>query len=120
LEVKVFVAIQDIGDVAVGQAVFMRVSACPYPDYGTLRATVTAISPDAITSQDPSRLIERGSRLGSITGYEVTGRPDVLVLEDAGRSCKIQAGMEGRVDIVSKEETVLHFLLRKARLITDV
>ena len=120
LEVKAFVAIQDIGDVAIGQSMFMRVSACPYPDYGTLQATVTAISPDAITSQDGSRLIGRGSRLGSITGYEVTGHPDVLVLEDAGRSCKIQAGMEGRVDIVSREETVLHFLLRKARLITDV
>jgi len=120
LEVKAVVAIQDIGDVAVGQFVFMRVSACPYPDYGTLQATVTAISPDAITSQDSSRLVERGSRLGSMTGYEVTARPETLVLEDAGRSCKIQAGMEGRVDIVSREETVLQFLLRKARLITDV
>ena len=120
LEVKAFVAIQDIGDVAVGQPVFMRVSACPYPDYGTLQATVTAISADAITSQDAGRMVERGARLGSMTGYEVTARPEVLVLEDAGRSCKIQAGMEGRADIVSKEETVLQFLLRKARLITDV
>ena len=120
LEVKAFVAIQDIGDVAVGQTVFMRVSACPYPDYGTLQGTVTAISPDAITSQYSSRLIERGARLGSTTGYEVTARPDTLVLEDAGRSCEIQAGMEGRVDIVSREETVLHYLLRIARFITDV
>ena len=120
LEVKAFVAIQDIGDVAVGQTVFMRVSACPYPDYGTLQATVTAISPDAITSQDASRLGERGARLGSMTGYEVTARPETLILEDAGRSCTIQAGMEGRVDIVSREETVLQFLLRKARLIADV
>jgi len=120
LEVKAFVAIQDIGDVAVGQPVFMRVSACPYPDYGTLQATVTAISPDAITSQDAGRLVERGARLGSTTVYEVTARPEVLTLVDAGRSCKIQAGMEGRADIVSKEETVLQFLLRKARLITDV
>ena len=120
LEVKAFVAIQDIGDVAVGQPVVMRVSACPYPDYGTLQGTVTAISPDAITSQNSSRLVERGSRLGSMTGYEVTARPETLVLEDAGRSCEIQAGMEGRVDIVSREETVLQFLLRKARLITDV
>ena len=98
----------------------MRVSACPYPDYGTLQARVTAISPDAITSQNSSRLGERGARLGSTTGYEVTARPDTLVLEDAGRFCEIQAGMEGRVDIVSREETVLHFLLRKARLIIDV
>ena len=120
LEVKAFVAIQDIGDVAVGQSVFMRVSACPYPDYGTLQATVTAISADAITSQDAGRMVERGARLGSMTGYGVTARPEVLVLEDAGRSCKIQTGMEGRADIVSKEETVLQFLLRKARLITDV
>ena len=95
LEVKAFVAIQDIGDVAVGQPVFMRVSACPYPDYGTLQATVIAISPDAVTTQN------------STTGYEVTARPDTLVLEDAGRSCKIQAGMAGRADIVSREETVL-------------
>jgi len=120
LEVKAFVAIQDIGDVALGQRLFMRVSACPYPDYGTLQATVTAISPDAITSQNSSRLVERGARLGSMTGYDVTARPDTLVLENGGRSCEIQAGMEGRVDIVSREETVLQFLLRKARLITDV
>ena len=104
LEVKALVAIQDIGDVAVGQPVFMRVSACPYPDYGTLQATVTSISPDAIAA----------------TGYEVTARPDTLVLEDGGRNCTILSGMEGRADIVSREETVLRFLLRKARLITDV
>ncbi len=120
LEVKAFVAIQDIGNVAVGQAVFMRVSACPYPDYGTLQATVTAISPDAVTSQDPGQLVERGTRFGSMTGYEVTARPETLVLEDGGRSCTIQAGMEGRADIVSREETVLQFLLRKARLIADI
>jgi HlyD family secretion protein len=120
LEVKAFVAIQDIGEVAIGQLLFMRVSACPYPDFGTLRATVTAISPDAITSRDVSRLVERGARLGSMTGYDVTAQPDTLVLENGERSCEIQAGMEGRVDIVSREETVLKFLLRKARLITDV
>jgi HlyD family secretion protein len=120
LEVKAFVAIQDIGDIVVGQTVFMRVSACPYPDYGTLRAMVTAISPDAITSQDPGRIAERGTGFGSMTAYEVTARPETLVLEDDGRSCKIQAGMEGRADIVSREETVLRFLLRKARLITDI
>jgi HlyD family secretion protein len=120
LEVKAFVAIRDIGDVSLGQPVFMRVSACPYPDYGTLQATVTAISPDAIRSQDTSRLINRGARPGDTTGFEVTARPETLVLKDTGRSCEIQAGMEGRVDIVSKEETVLRFLLRKARFITDI
>ena len=120
LEIKAFVAIQDIGDVALGQTVFMRVSACPYPDYGTLQGTVTAISPDAISAQDRGQIVGRGTRLGSTTGYDVTARPDTLVLEDAGRSCKIQTGMEGRADIVSREETVLQFLLRKARFMADV
>ena len=120
LEIKAFVAIQDIGDVALGQTVFMRVSACPYPDYGTLQGTVTAISPDAIALQDPSRMVGRGARLGSATGYDVTARPHTLVLQDAGRACEILAGMEGRVDIVSREETVLQFLLRKARFVADV
>jgi HlyD family secretion protein len=120
LEVKAFVAIQDIGDVALGQPVYMRVSACPYPDYGTLQATVTAVSPDAVSSQDRRRIVGRGGRLGSTTGYDVTARPDTLVLKKSGRSCEIQAGMEGRADIVSREETVLQFLLRKARLSADV
>jgi multidrug efflux pump subunit AcrA (membrane-fusion protein) len=32
----------------------------------------------------------------------------------------MQAGMEGRADIITKEETVLKFLLRKAKLMADV
>ncbi len=120
LEIKAFVAIQDIGDVSLGQTVFMRVSACPYPDYGTLQGTVTAISPDAISLQDPGRMVGRGARLGSATGYDVTARPHTLVLKDAGRACEILAGMEGLADIVSREETVLQFLLRKARFVADV
>ena len=120
LEIKAFVEIQDIGDVSLGQTGFMRVSACPYPDYGTLQGTVTAISPDAVSVQDRNRMVGGGAPLGSLTGYDVTVDPDTLVLKDAGRSCKIQAGMEGRADIVSREETVLQFLLRKARFIADV
>jgi len=120
LEIKAFVAAQDIGQVEIGQTVHVRVSACPYPDYGTLQGTVTAISPDAISAQDRGQIVGRGTRLGSTTGYDVTARPDTLVLEDAGRSCKIQTGMEGRADIVSREETVLQFLLRKARFMADV
>lgn len=53
-------------------------------------------------------------------GYEVTARPDALVLTDEAQPCSIQAGMEGRADIVSRQDTVLKFLLRKARLIADI
>jgi HlyD family secretion protein len=116
LEIKAVAAIQDIGAIAVGQRVHMRVSACPYPDYGTLGGTVTAISPDVVRPLD-ARVAYGAGASGGI-GYEVTARPDTLVLQDRARRCKIQPGMEGRADIVSDEQTVLQFLLGKARLIT--
>jgi multidrug efflux pump subunit AcrA (membrane-fusion protein) len=50
----------------------------------------------------------------------VTIKPETLVLGKGKNPCHIQLGMEGRVDIVSREETVLKFFLRKARLIADL
>ncbi|HEY9658023.1 MAG TPA: HlyD family secretion protein, partial [Allocoleopsis sp.] len=52
--------------------------------------------------------------------YEVTIDPDSRALTQGNQSCLLQPGMEGSVDIVTREETVLQFLLRKARLITDL
>ncbi|HBL13917.1 MAG TPA: HlyD family secretion protein, partial [Cyanobacteria bacterium UBA11162] len=57
---------------------------------------------------------------GTPSFYEVTIQPERLSLGDGTRQCLIQLGMEGRADIISREETVLQFLLRKARLITDL
>jgi multidrug efflux pump subunit AcrA (membrane-fusion protein) len=119
LQIKALVAIRDIGRVDIGQRVHVRVSACPYTDYGTLEGTVTAISPDAIMAQDVGR-IYGGAAVAGATGYEVTARPDGLVLADGVHLCDIQAGMEGRADIVTTQETVLKFLLRKARLSADI
>ena len=50
----------------------------------------------------------------------MTIKPETLVLGKGKNLCHIQLGMEGRVDIVSREETVLKFFLRKARLIADL
>lgn len=52
--------------------------------------------------------------------YEVTIEPEGLSLGRETRQCSIKMGMEGRADIISKQETVLQFFLRKARLIADV
>jgi HlyD family secretion protein len=120
LEIKAFVALRDIGKVELGQNVQMRVSACPFTDFGTLRGSVVAISPDAIPAQEASATRRRGFRgRGASSGYEVTIRPETLTLEASGRTCAIQTGMEGPAQIISREETVLRFVLRKARLATD-
>lgn len=113
LAIKALVSSVDISKVATGQKVQMRVSACPYPDFGTLPGTVTAISPDAIAPETQDK--------NAVTGnFQVTIAPKSMKLIAPGRECRISTGMEGRADIISREETVLAFILRKARLLTDL
>lgn len=122
LEIKAIVANQDIDKVAVGQKVQMKVSACPYPDFGTLKGIVIAVSPDTTSSQDNS--LEASSPAQNINtrtsanSFKATIQPESLVLMNGVRQCRIQAGMEAQADIISQEETALQFLLRKARIIT--
>ena len=115
LKIEAAVASGDISKVQVGQKVQMRVSACPYTDYGVLSGRVKAISPDA---KVPAKELGGDSpRLPAMATYQVTVQPDTTLLKNGKAKCLIQPGMEGRVDIISKEETVLQFMLRKARLI---
>ncbi|MEH2193463.1 MAG: HlyD family efflux transporter periplasmic adaptor subunit [Nostoc sp.] len=124
--VKAVVASEDKSKLKIGQQVQMRVSACPYPDYGTLNGKVEAISPDAMTpptnSTNGSLTHANTTPKAAVPGafYQVTIEPESLVLGKGKNLCQIQLGMEGRVDIISREETVLQFFLRKARLIADV
>jgi multidrug efflux pump subunit AcrA (membrane-fusion protein) len=91
----------------------LRVSAYPYPDYGTLAGAVRAITADAITPQS--------NAITSHTPYyEVTIQPEKLSLQKDNQSYFIEPGMEVTADIITKEETLLTFILRKARLITDL
>ena len=124
LEVKAAVSPKDISKLEEGQNVHMRVSACPYPDYGTLKGVVRQISQDTIKPQGNSStaattvLSHKG--VTNPLFYEVTIEPESLLIGRGKKQCAIQLGMEGRADIISREETVLKFILRKARLLTDL
>jgi HlyD family secretion protein len=120
LVIKALVPTQEIAKVEIGQQVQMRVSACPYPDYGTLLGTVSTISPDASSPQkNNGNQGERSNSKQENSSYNVTIQPEHLELSSQTQTCKIQSGMEGRADIITKEETVLTFILRKARLLTE-
>jgi HlyD family secretion protein len=121
LVVKAWVPSQDIGKVAIGQPVQMRVSACPYPDYGTLSGVVQAISPDAIEQQEQpdSTALPPTAAAPKTAAYEITIQPNQRILRAKGKECPMQSGMNGQADIVSKEETLLLFIGRKARLLSS-
>ena len=118
LVIKSMISPADIRKVAVDQKVQLRVDACPYPDYGTLKGVVSAISPDAITSQNNSGT--GGSATGGVSYFEVTVKPETLDFGHGEHQCHLQTGMAAAASIISREETALQFMLRRARLISDL
>jgi multidrug efflux pump subunit AcrA (membrane-fusion protein) len=122
--VKARVAAQDIAQIKICKEknildciegkVQLRISAYPYPDYGTLNGAVRAITADAITPQNNQ------PTASATPYYEVTIEPERLYLQKTNQFYPIQAGMEVTADIISREETLLTFILRKARLLADL
>jgi multidrug efflux pump subunit AcrA (membrane-fusion protein) len=111
LNIKALVSIADIPSVKVGQTVQMRIAACPYSDYGMGTGKVVEIAAD-VKSEKPG-----GTAPQQPTGvYEVTIKPDRLSLTRGQKSCQMRSGMDGRADIISTEETVFQFILKKSRL----
>jgi multidrug efflux pump subunit AcrA (membrane-fusion protein)/DNA-binding NarL/FixJ family response regulator len=103
------VATEDISKLKTGQDVQLKISACPYPDYGILRGTVKAISPDVVEASSQNQ-----------NSYQITIEPQNNFLGTSKRKCFIQVGMNGSADILTEKETVIGFLLRKARLKTGI
>lgn len=124
MTIKATIAASDVDKVKVGQKAQLRVSACPYTDYGTLNGTVKTISPDAIVAASRSDGTDETSSPSQLANtapiYEVMIEPEHSALKQKSKECRIQLGMEGKIDIISKQETVLEWLLRKARFIADV
>lgn len=112
LVVKTRVEAQDIDKVKPGQKVQIQVSACPYTDYGTLNGTVKTVAPDVLPASNETDASAHAS-------YQVIIQPHTKFM-GSERQCRLQSGMEGRADIISREETVLKFILRKTRLITGL
>ncbi|WP_310488426.1 HlyD family efflux transporter periplasmic adaptor subunit [Chamaesiphon sp. VAR_69_metabat_338] len=119
LNIMATVASADIDNVKVGYPVQMRVSACPHTDYGVVSGKVREVSADAKSiDKNGGNNPDKQSQAPANGVYEATIVPDALTLSQGGKTCQIRSGMDGRADIIAKEETVLQFMLRKARLFT--
>lgn len=120
--IKAHVSPQDIGQIKTGQSITMKISSCPYPDYGTLNGEITTISPDlaAQPSSTTDLATQNSLEYSSKNYYEVTIQTPVQALSSNNHTCPLQAGMDGTVDIVTRQETVLVFLMRKMKLLVDL
>ncbi|MDV2995824.1 MAG: Leukotoxin export protein LtxD [Chroococcidiopsis sp. SAG 2025] len=116
LDIKTYVPGAEISKIKPGQQVQMRVSACPYPDYGTLKGVVKTVAPDVVPTASGAAS-ESPTPAGA---YEVTIQPNTWFVGTGDRLCRLQPGMEGTVDIISKSETPLQFVLRKARILSGI
>ena len=116
LSIEALIPSQEIGKVEAGQATQTKISACPYPDYGTLKGVVTNVAPDATTSQGNNS----PSPGSGATFYKVTISPESLTFGNRENKCSLQTGMQGQTDITTKSDTVLKYVLRKAKLLTNI
>lgn len=120
LIIKAMIPTSDIKHVSVGQKVFLRFDACPYPDYGILKGVVSTVSPDAISPQSNSSTSSTATTAGGVSYFEASIKPDDTKFGNHEHICHIQAGMSASSEIISKEETAMQFMLRKARIISDL
>jgi multidrug efflux pump subunit AcrA (membrane-fusion protein) len=116
LAIEATVSPSEISKIAKGQRVEMKVSACPYPEYGTLGGKVTEISVDTSQTEPHPKNPLSAVASSAVSFYRVRVQPDKLLLQQGKNKCPIKLGMEGGAEIVTSQETFLQFLMRKARL----
>ena len=106
---KVGVSSRDMGGIRAGQRADLRLAACPYPEYGVLRARVLSLSADRVTPA--------GAGQGT-SQFLVSLTPLGDGLKAGSRRCPLRQGMEIQADIITRQTTVLPFLLTRLRLIS--
>ncbi|MBE9079557.1 hypothetical protein IQ241_20030 [Romeria aff. gracilis LEGE 07310] len=94
------------------QPVKLRISTCPFSQFGTLPGVVRTISPDATSTPE-----NENSGQVADAFYNVMIEPQRLALKAGDKECPIQSGIKGRAEIISREETIFDFILRKTSLI---
>jgi HlyD family secretion protein len=121
LRAETYIPSKDRSQVEPKQLVRLKIDSCPYPDYGTAEGKVASISPDVVAQSNSQNQDEADDKSTSnFTSYKVIIDLKNKVLQRRDKKqCVIKAGMMGEARIITKKETVLRFLLLKARLITD-
>lgn len=111
LEVKAWVPDTYFESIEVGHPARMALSECAPLSFGHLEGQVRSIEPAAVDSISlaPEDLSESNT-------YMVTVETEKQALQSALRTCELLPGMQGKLTIVTQQEKLLNFFLRKLRL----
>ncbi len=110
-EVKLQVPADRISQVRPGQKATLKVSACPTAEFGVLPSRVASVSADTVPVEAaPAQASPAPST------YQVVLNPQRTELQGRQASCPLRLGMEVMGDVVTRQTTVLMFLLNKLRL----
>jgi HlyD family secretion protein len=108
----VVVPAQSIGKIRVGQKTYLRVTGCPYSEFGLMTGKVTAISADALQ--------QNKAMVTASPAYEVSVQPSTQSFKRGNDRCYFRLGMDLQADVMTGRNTVMTFFLRKLRLMARV
>jgi HlyD family secretion protein len=112
LRAEALLANEDIGFVAVGQRVKLKLAAYPFQKYGLLEGRVVQISADAIEQGEAARQAGTHVMAAPVQTYKAVVELDEQVLRlPNGKVLDIAPGMAATVEIHQGRRTVMEYLL---------
>ena len=121
LEIEVYLENKDIGFVAVGQSAIVKVESLPFTRYGTIDATVTRVSSDAIpepdvqaqegspTRQNKSTSLGGGQRVQNLM-FPVALKPAAFAIKASNNEFPLSPGMAVTVEIKTGSRRILEYV----------
>jgi hemolysin D len=121
LEIEAYLENKDIGFVKPGQEAQVKIESFPFTRYGSLSATVTHISTDAIPEQDAQQIEGDPARATKSTGFAGAQRTQNLVfpvtlvpasrdMEVEGMKVPLSPGMAVTVEIRTGNRRILEYV----------
>jgi multidrug resistance efflux pump len=105
-KMDIYIANKDSGNIKKGQTIRCNFDALPYSKYGSIDTTISSLSADA--------KVDSNSKTSYYSAEaEISNKP---LYDKKGEQAYVKAGMTCEIDIVTKRENMLYWLLEQINL----
>lgn len=105
-KIEICIANKDIGNIMNGQSIRCKFDALPYSDYGSIDTKIINLSADAKLNQNNSTSYYTAEAV-------ITNKP---LYNKKREKADIKPGMTSQIDIVTRKQKMLYYLLEKINL----